>query len=73
MWQQLTNHAVALGWQPSQHIFQVCVRVVSIEFGALNEAHHCRATLARTKGASEQSIVPAKGNLGVILPISGSS
>jgi hypothetical protein len=36
MRQQLTNHAVALSWQAGQHIFEISIRIMPIEPGALN-------------------------------------
>jgi len=49
MGEQLGNHVVALGWQAIQHIFLIGVRIMPIEFGALNQTHDGRTTLAGTQ------------------------
>ena len=49
MRQQLTNHAVALSWQACQHIFQIGIRIMPIEFGTLDQTHDGRAAFARTQ------------------------
>ena len=62
MRQQLADHAVALGWQAGQDIFQIGIRIMPIELGALNQTHDGRTTLARTQGAGEQPIVASNSD-----------
>jgi hypothetical protein len=62
MHQQLSDHAIALGGQAYQHIFELGIRVMSIELGALNQTHDGRTPLARTHRTRKQPIVPAAGN-----------
>lgn len=43
----------------AQHVFEISIRVVTIEPGALNQANHRGTTLGRTTGAGEQPAVAA--------------
>jgi len=43
--QQLANEASFVRRQALQHIFQVRVRVLSVELGRLDQAHHGRGAL----------------------------
>lgn len=62
MRQQLFNPAVHVHRQPRHYIFQVRMRVVPIQFGRLNQAHHRRRPLASTQRARKQPVVPANRN-----------
>ena len=62
MGEQLGNHAVALGWQACQHIFQIGIRIMPVELGTLDQTHDGRTTLAGTQLTGEQPIIPADGN-----------
>ena len=62
MGQQFFDLAVLVRRQTSQHIFEIGIRIMPIELGALNQTHHRRCTLARTQRASEQPVVPPNGN-----------
>ncbi len=59
MRQQLVNPAVHVHRQPRQHIFQVSMRVVPVELGRLDQAHHRRRPLAAAQRARKQPIVPS--------------
>ena len=48
MRQQFADLTVLVRGQTSQHILQIGIRVMPIEFGTLNQTHHCRRTLSRT-------------------------
>lgn len=54
--------AGALGWQARQHIFQIGVRVVTIESSALNQAHYSGTRLACQKRTGKQPAVAPNGN-----------
>lgn len=45
-----------------QNIFEIGIRVISIEFGTLYQTHYRRAALARTQRPSEQPVVSSDGN-----------
>ena len=62
MRQQLLYSVVLLGWKASQNIFQVSIRIMPIELGALNQTHHRSGPLPCTKRACKQPIVSADGN-----------
>lgn len=62
MRQQFFDLAVLLRRQASQHIFQVGIRIMPIELGALNQAHHRSGALARTQGACEQPVAATIGD-----------
>ena len=49
MGQQLVDHAGALRWQARQNIFEVGIRIMPVELGALDQTHHRRSALARTQ------------------------
>ena len=49
MRQQLMYQAGPLGCQTRKHFFEMSVRVVPVELGALNQAHHSGTTLSRPK------------------------
>ena len=57
MRQQFFDLVVLVRRQASQHIFQIGIRIMSVELGALNQTHHRSRTLPRTQGACEQPIV----------------
>ena len=47
MRQQLLDPAGRLRRQPCQHVLEVCIRVMPVELGRLNQAHHRCGTLSR--------------------------
>ena len=49
VWQQLFNPPVGPGWQLLHHVLQVRVRVVTVEFGRLDQTHHRCRPLARSE------------------------
>jgi len=51
--------AGALCWQARQHIFEVSVRVMSIEPSTLNQAHHSGTALTGPQRTGEQPVVAA--------------
>ena len=59
--QQFLDPAVQLRGQPREHVLQIRPRLVPIELGRLQQAHHHRGPLARELAANEQPIAPAKG------------
>ena len=62
MRQQLPNLAVLVRRQPSQHILQIRKRVMPVELGRLDQAHHGRCSLAGTQAPGKQPVVSAHGN-----------
>ena len=62
MGQQLFNLTVFLRRQTSQHILDIGIRVMPVEFGALNQTHHRSGALTGAQGASEQPVVATNGN-----------
>ena len=61
MGQQLFDTAVQLRGQPGQHVLEVGPRLVPIEFGRLQQAHHDCGPLACQLAADEQPIAPTQG------------
>src|SRR3990167_15853 len=62
MRQQFFDLAVLLRRQASQYILQIRIRIMPVELGTLNQAHHRSRTLARTQGAGEQPVVATDGD-----------
>lgn len=62
MRQHLANHIIALSRQTRQNLFEIGIRVISIEFVTLNQTHYRRAALARTQRPGEQAVVSSDGN-----------
>ena len=54
MWQQLVDPAVHVRGQSCQHIFEVGMRVMAVELGRLDQAHHRRRSLACAQRARKQ-------------------
>ena len=54
-----------------EHIGQPGLRIDVVELGRVNQRQHGRGALAAAIGAGEEPRLSAKGNLAVILPISG--
>lgn len=59
MRQQVLNAVGRVRRQPFQNIAQVGMRVQTIEFGRVHQAHDRRCTLTRTHRTHEQPIGPA--------------
>ena len=59
--QQRLDPAVHLRRQSRQHVFQVGPRLVPIELGRLQQAHHDGGSLAGKLAADEEPIFAAKG------------
>lgn len=57
MWQQFFDLAVLPRRQASQYVLQIRIRIMPLELGTLNQAHHRSRTLARTQGAGEQPVL----------------
>ena len=53
MRQEVGDQVVFVRGQTLQHIFQIGIGIMSIEPGALNQAHDGSRTLARPRGARE--------------------
>ena len=49
MRQQFFDLAVLVRRQTSQHIFQIGIRIMPVELGALNQTHHSSRPLPRTQ------------------------
>ena len=49
MRQQFMNLTGVLRWQAGQDVLEVGQRVMTVEFGALNQAHHRGGPLARSQ------------------------
>jgi len=47
MRQQFFNAAIVMGWQARQHIFQISMRIVTVQSGRMNQAHYRRSTTPR--------------------------
>ena len=62
MRQQLFNPAVHVRRQPRQHIFQVRMGVVTIQFRRLNQTHGRRCSLSAAQRVRKQPVVPAYRN-----------
>ena len=60
VWQQLLDPAVQLRRQPGQHVLELGPRLVPIELGRLQQAHHHRSALTRQLAADEKPIAPAQ-------------
>ena len=58
VWQQLFDPAVHLRRQPGEHVLEIRPRLVPVELGRLQQAHHHRSPLARELAADEQPIAP---------------
>ena len=56
--QQLLDPAVQLRGQSREHVFQVGPRLVPIELGRLQQAHHYRGALVGQLAADEQPVFP---------------
>ena len=69
--QQLVDVAGLVRWQSREHVLEIRVGVVAVEFGRLDEARDLSCALARQQCAGEQPIAASRCNLGVILPMSG--
>jgi hypothetical protein len=69
--QQFFDSTVQVRGQPGEDILQVSLRLVPIELGGLKQAHHGGGPLAGQLASHEEPIPSPKGNLGVILPMSG--
>ena len=59
--QQLFDSAVQLRRQPGKHVLEIGPRLVPIELGRLQQAHHHRSALARELAADEEPIAPPQG------------
>ena len=53
MWQEIVDEACGLSGQAIQHVLEITVRIVPIEFGGLDEAHDDAGALARAQGPTE--------------------
>lgn len=62
MRQQFLDPAVRVRRQARENIFQIGVRIVPIELGRLDQAHHGGSALARTQGSGEQPVFSSKGH-----------
>ena len=69
--QQLLDAAVELRGQPGQNTLEVGPRIMPVELGTLQQAHHHRSALAGQFAAYEEPIFTTDRNHGVILPMSG--
>jgi hypothetical protein len=49
MGQQLFDLAILVRRQLSQHILQIGIRIMPIEFGTLNQTHYSSRTLPRSE------------------------
>ena len=54
--------AESLSRQPCKHILKICIWIMSIEFGRLDEAHDVSGALTGTQRAREQLVRSAKSN-----------
>lgn len=61
MRQQLLDPAVQLRRQSREHVFQVGPRLMPVELGRLQQAHHHRGPLPRQLAPNEEPIAPAQG------------
>ena len=59
MRQQLVDVACLVGGQPREHIFQIHIGIVAIEFGRLDQARDRCRTLAGQQRTGKQPIFPA--------------
>ena len=53
MRQQLSDLAALVRRQSSQYIFQINIRIISIELATLGQAHDCSRTLTRPQEPSK--------------------
>lgn len=58
MRKQLREIVGALGRQASQDVFQIAIRVMTVELRRSDQAHDGGTTLARTKRSGEQPVRP---------------
>ena len=56
---------------PGEHVGEPGLGIDVVELGRVEQRQHDRGALAAAIGAGEEPRLPAKGNLAVILPISG--
>jgi len=61
MRQQLLDPAVQLRRQSGEHVFQVGPRLMPVELGRLQQAHHHRCPLPRQLAPNEEPIAPTQG------------
>src|SRR6476620_159734 len=54
-----------------EHVAQIGLRIDAVHFASFDERGNDRPMLAATVGASEEMVLAAERNRGVILPISG--
>ena len=57
---QILDLAVLLGWQPGENVLYVGIRVMPIDLGALNQAHHGGGTLACPQRSRKEPIAPSQ-------------
>jgi hypothetical protein len=60
MWQQLDYLARPLRRQSREYIFQIDIRVVTVEACRLDQAHNCRGPFAAAQRASKQPVRASK-------------
>src|SRR5438105_1981933 len=58
--QQLLDPAVQLRGQPREHVLEVDPRLVAIELGRLQQAHHDSSALAGQLASNEQPVAPTE-------------
>lgn len=59
MRQQLVDVACLVGGQPREHVFQIRIGIVAIEFGRLDQARDRSRTLAGQQRTGKEPIFPA--------------
>jgi len=60
--QQLCDLAVLLRGQAGQHIFEIGIRVMPVEPGAVDQAHDGSGALAGAQGANKQPVASPNGD-----------
>ena len=52
----------ALRRQALENVLKIAMRIVSVEFGGLDQAHDCGGTLAGAQRSSEQPVRPTESH-----------
>jgi hypothetical protein len=62
MWQELVDSTVRVSRQSFEHVLEITVRIVAIEFSRLDQTHDDSGTLTRTQGAGEEPVRSPESN-----------
>ena len=62
MRQELVDPARGLSRQTLEYVFEITIRVVSVELRGLDQTHDVGCAFASTQGAGKQPVRPSEGN-----------